>query len=135
MHRGLLLGGLLMVSSTAIAMDYSHPGSPSSTTDCVQYATYVTDGVEEFVSTEAPRDLSREDLDELMEKRDAEQSEEFYNEIRRMMVYDAYAWYKSTKYAYDPEMMYMEIRMECEMAIADKDYEEDMKDLERLMGD
>lgn len=129
-----------MVSSASFAIDYSHPAAPSNTTDCVSYATTVVEIVERMIKEDYDRSMSMEEylsgIDERIEDKASEGEELSDNAIflTKAIARDAFVWYRSAKYGFNPEMTYAQLRMECEMGVIDKDYEEDMKDLERFMG-
>jgi len=120
---------------SAKSMDYSHPLAPKNTTDCVDYATFVVDTVEKLIESGADRDLSRDELFSAMKLNEGKRANQKYPEFSKMVAWDSYVWYRSTKYAYDPSSTYLQILTECEFAVIDKDYEKDMEELERLMGD
>lgn len=128
MHRGLLLGGLLMASSITYAMDYSHPLAPKDTTDCVDYATTVLDGVENAMENETDRN---KDVSEIMQEKRAALVEklrsikpDISNEdidiqfsYMKLMVEDIMSWYRSSKYSFDPQYAYQSLLADCEIGV------------------
>lgn len=118
------------MSSTAFAMDYSHPMAPKNSTDCVSYATMVLDAVElmrekgddaDTYAERASKGLKNDDTFNDLEK-----------EYMRLLLNDAITWYRSSKYAYDPQMAYVTLTTECEIESMQAQYERDMEHIEQL---
>ncbi|WP_168016609.1 hypothetical protein [Halomonas salinarum] len=136
------------MSSTVIAMDYSHPEAPSNMTECVEYANNVVSLVEKMQESEIPRDISRERYEENLSEKIVQIAHENGTEdklndetLERVVEYlmlthwDAYNWYKSTQYGVQPEVIYQTAWADCDIGVADQEQKELMEQLEGMRSE